>query len=342
MAIPSWKAIPALLCGNTAVLKPATDAPLSACNLVQVAQEAGIPRGVLNLVTGGGDKVGGALLGHPAVALISFTGSSETGRKVAVACAEQFKRVSLEMGGKNAMIVMDDAHLDLAVDGAVWGAFATAGQRCTATSRIIVHKKIAAEFTTRLVERAASLKVGDPIDETVDVGPLVNEAQLRRVMEYVRIGLGEAAELVVGGVPLATSKFGRGWFFPPTIFTGVEPGMRIAREEIFGPVVSVMPADGMDEALEIANDSQYGLSSSIYTQDINRAFVAARDLETGITYVNSSTIGAETHLPFGGTRRTGNGHREGAAQTALEIFTEWKTVYVDYSGRLQKAQIDNN
>jgi len=342
MAIPSWKLIPALLCGNTAVLKPATDAPLSACNLVTVAQEAGIPHGVVNLVTGGGDKVGGALLGHPAVALVSFTGSSETGRKVAVACAEQFKRVSLEMGGKNAMIVMDDARLDLAVDGAVWGAFATAGQRCTATSRIIVHKKIAAEFTARLVERAGSLKVGDPIDETVDVGPLVNEAQLRRVMEYVQIGRDEAAALVMGGVRLTRSELGRGWFFPPTIFTGVEAGMRIAREEIFGPVVSVMPADGMEEALEIANDSLYGLSSSIYTQDINRAFVAARDLETGITYVNSSTIGAETHLPFGGTRRTGNGHREGAAQTALEIFTEWKTVYVDYSGRLQKAQIDNN
>jgi aldehyde dehydrogenase (NAD+) len=342
MAIPSWKLIPALLCGNTALLKPATDAPLSACNLVNVAQESGIPRGVVNLVTGGGERAGGALLAHPGVALVSFTGSSETGRKVAVACAEQFKRVSLEMGGKNAMIVMDDARLDLAVDGAIWGAFATAGQRCTATSRIIVHKKIAAEFTARLVERAGALRVGDPIDEGVDMGPLISEAQLRRVMEYVQIGRDEAADLVAGGVRLTKSEFGRGWFFPPTIFAGVERGMRIAREEIFGPVVSVMPAEGMDDALEIANDSLYGLSSSIYTQDINRAFVAARDLETGITYVNSSTIGAETHLPFGGTRRTGNGHREGAAQTALEIFTEWKTVYVDYSGRLQKAQIDNN
>jgi len=342
MAIPSWKLIPALLCGNTAVLKPATDAPLSAVNLARVAQEAGIPRGVVNLVTGGGDTVGGALLVHPTVALVSFTGSSETGRKVAIACAEQFKRVSLEMGGKNAMIVMDDARLDLAIDGAIWGAFATAGQRCTATSRIIVHKKIAAEFTARLIERAGRLRVGDPLDETVDVGPLVNEGQLRRVMEYVQIGRDEAAELAMGGSQLTDVSYGRGWFFQPTIFTGVEAGMRIAREEIFGPVVSVMPADGLDEALEIANDSLYGLSSAIYTQDINQAFVAARDLETGITYVNSSTIGAETHLPFGGTRRTGNGHREGAAQTALEIFTEWKTIYVDYSGRLQKAQIDNN
>jgi aldehyde dehydrogenase (NAD+) len=342
MAIPSWKLLPALLCGNTVVLKPASDAPLSALNLVDVVREAGIPAGVVNLVTGGGGTVGGALVSHPTVALVSFTGSSETGRRVAVACAEGYKRLSLEMGGKNAMIVMDDARLDLAVDGAVWGAFATAGQRCTATSRIIVHKKVAGEFTARLLERARTLKVGDPLDEGVDMGPLVSETQLQRVTEYVRVGRDEGARLATGGERLAQPGLARGWYFAPTIFTGVERGMRIAREEIFGPVVAVLPADDLDTALEIANDSLYGLSSSIYTQDVDRAFVAARDLETGITYVNSSTIGAETHLPFGGTRRTGNGHREGAAQTALEIFTEWKTIYVDYSGRLQKAQIDNN
>jgi alpha-ketoglutaric semialdehyde dehydrogenase len=342
MAIPSWKLIPALLCGNAVVLKPASDAPLSAYNLVKVTQEAGLPRGVVNLVTGSGEQTALPLLGHDGVALISFTGSSEVGRRVGVSCAERFKRVSLEMGGKNAMIVMDDARLDLAVDGAVWGAFATAGQRCTATSRIIVHKKILAEFTSRFVERAESLKVGDPVEESVEIGPLVNEAQLKRVMEYVQIGRDEAAELVSGGVRMMKNEFSRGWYFPPTIFAGVDRRMRLAREEIFGPVVSILAADGLDDALEIANDSLYGLSSSIYTQDVNRAFVAARDLETGITYVNSSTIGAETHLPFGGTRQTGNGHREGAAQTALEIFTEWKTVYVDFSGRLQKAQIDNN
>jgi len=342
MAIPSWKLIPALVCGNSVVLKPASDAPLSSYHLVKVCQEVGIPRGVVNYVTGSGEAVGGSLARHPEVRLVSFTGSSEVGRLVNLACADTFKRASLEMGGKNAMIVMDDARLDLAVDGAVWGAFATAGQRCTATSRIIVHKKVLKEFVDRLVERAGGLKIGDPLEESVDLGPLVNEAQLKKVMDYVQIGRDEGADPVLGGVRLTKGEYGRGFFFPPTIFTGVAPAMRIAREEIFGPLVSVLPADGLDDALAIANDSLYGLSSSIYTQDVNRAFTAARDLETGITYVNSSTIGAETHLPFGGVKRTGNGHREGAAHTALEIFTEWKTVYVDYSGKLQKAQIDNN
>jgi aldehyde dehydrogenase (NAD+) len=342
MAIPSWKLIPALVCGDTVVIKPASDAPLPAYQLVKLTQECGIPDGVVNFVTGGGPTVGATFLRHPGVALVSFTGSSETGRAVAIACAEEFKRVSLEMGGKNAMIVMDDARLDLAVDGAAWGAFATAGQRCTATSRIIVHRKVMDEFVARLRERAENLKVGDPLDDTVEMGPMVNEAQLTKTMEYVQIGRDEGADLICGGDRLTKAEYGRGWFFPPTIFAGVAPGMRIAREEIFGPVLSILSADNMDDALSIANDTLYGLSSSIYTQDVNRAFVAARDLETGITYVNSSTIGAETHLPFGGTRRTGNGHREGAAQTALEIFTEWKTIYVDYSGRLQKAQIDTN
>jgi aldehyde dehydrogenase (NAD+) len=342
IAIPSWKLIPALVCGNAVVLKPASDAPLSAYHLVKVCQEVGIPRGVVNLVTGGGDGVGTPLARHAGVSLVSFTGSSDTGRQVAVACAETQKRVAMELGGKNAMIVMDDARLDLAVEGAAWGAFATAGQRCTATSRVIVHKKVLKEFVDRLVERTAALKVGDPLDETVDLGPLVSETQLKKVMEYVEIGRDEGADPVAGGVRLTKNEYGRGWFFPPTIFTGVERGMRLAQEEIFGPVLSVLAADSLENALEIANDSLYGLSASIYTQDVNRAFVAMRDLETGILYVNSSTIGAETHLPFGGVKKSGNGHREGAAHTAIEIFSEWKTVYVDYSGRLQKAQIDNN
>ncbi len=342
MAIPSWKLIPALVCGNTVVLKPATDAPLSAYHLVKVCQEIGMPRGVVNFVTGGGAGVGAPLARHPGVSLISFTGSSETGREVNVACAETYKRCALEMGGKNALIVMDDARLELAIDGALWGAFATTGQRCTATSRIIVHKKVYKEFVDRLVERAAALKVGDGLDESVDVGPLVNEAQLKRVMEYVQIGRDEGADPVLGGVRLTKSEYGRGFFFPPTVFTGVTPTMRLAREEIFGPVVSILQADGLENALEIANDTVYGLSSAIYTQDVNRAFAAMRDLDAGITYINSSTIGAETHLPFGGVKRTGNGHREGAAHTAIEIFSEWKTIYVDFSGKLQKAQIDNN
>jgi len=342
IAIPSWKLIPALVCGNTVVIKPASESPLSCYHLVKVCQEVGIPRGVVNYVTGGGESAGTPLTRHPGVSLISFTGSSETGRQVSLACAETFKRVSLEMGGKNAMIVMDDARLDLAVEGALWGAFATTGQRCTATSRIIVHKKVHKEFVDRLVERATALKVGDGLDESVDVGPVISEAQLKKVMDYVQIGRDEGADPVLGGVRLTKNEYGRGFFFPPTIFTGVTRGMRIAKEEIFGPVVCVLAADGLDDALEIANDSLYGLSSSIYTQDVNRAFVAVRELETGITYVNSSTIGAETHLPFGGMRRSGNGHREGAGHTAIDIFSEWKTVYVDYSGKLQKAQIDNN
>jgi aldehyde dehydrogenase (NAD+) len=342
IAIPSWKLIPALVCGNAIVLKPASDAPLSAYHLVKICQEVGIPRGVVNYVTGSGESVGAALTREPGIALVSFTGSSESGRQVNLACADSFKRVSLEMGGKNAMIVMDDARLDLAVEGALWGAFATAGQRCTATSRIIVHKKVHDEFVSRLAESTANLKVGDGIDESVHVGPLVNESQLKRVMEYVQIGRDEGADPIFGGVRLTKGEYGRGFFFEPTIFTGVSPSMRIAREEIFGPVVCVLAADGLDDALEIANDSLYGLSASIYTQDVNRAFRAARDLETGIAYVNSSTIGAEAHLPFGGVKQTGNGHREGAAHTALEIFSEWKTIYVDYSGKLQKAQIDNN
>jgi aldehyde dehydrogenase (NAD+) len=342
MAIPSWKLVPALVCGNTVVLKPATDAPLSAWHLVKACEEAGLPRGVLNFVTGSGAAVGQPLTRDPRVDLVSFTGSTETGRQVNLACADTFKRVSLEMGGKNAMIVMDDARLDLAVEGALWGAFGTAGQRCTATSRIIVHKKVHDAFVERLVTQTAALKVGDPLDESVAMGPVVSESQLTRVLDYVRIGRDEGAVLAAGGTRLTGGDHGRGWFVAPTIFTGVQPGMRIAREEIFGPVLTVLAADDLDQALEIANDSIYGLSSAIYTQDVSRAFRAARDLETGITYVNSSTIGAETHLPFGGVKRTGNGHREGAAHTAIDIFTEWKTVYVDYSGRLQKAQIDTN
>jgi aldehyde dehydrogenase (NAD+) len=342
MAIPSWKLIPALVCGNTVVIKPASDAPQPAYHLVKVCQEAGMPRGVVNLVTGGGEGAGAPLTRHAGVSLISFTGSSDTGRQVALACADTWKRVAMEMGGKNAMIVLDDARLDLAVDGAVWGAFATAGQRCTATSRLIVHKKIHKEFVDKLVERTHALKVGDPLDESVDVGPLVSEARLKKVMEYIEIGRDEGADPVTGGVRLTKNEYGRGWFFPPTVFTGVERGMRLAREEIFGPVLSVLAADNLENALEIANDTVYGLSASIYTQDVNRAFVAMRDLETGILYVNSPTIGAETHLPFGGVKRSGTGHREGAAHTVIEIFSEWKTVYVDHSGKLQKAQIDSN
>ncbi|HYV19002.1 MAG TPA: aldehyde dehydrogenase family protein [Verrucomicrobiae bacterium] len=342
LAIPSWKLIPALVCGNTVVLKPSSDAPLLAWHLASIAVEAGVPRGVVNVVTGTGAAAGEAITRHPGVTLVSFTGSSETGRRVAIACAEGHKRVSLEMGGKNALLVCDDADLDLAVDGALWGAFGTAGQRCTATSRVIVDGAVHDEFVRRLVDRARALRAGDPLDERNDLGPLVSEAQRRKVEQYVAIGRDEGARLACGGTRLEEGALQHGFFFAPTVFTGVTPSMRIAREEIFGPVVSVLACAGFDEAIRMANDTVYGLSSAVYTRDVNRAFRAARDLEAGITYINSSTIGAETHLPFGGTKQTGNGHREGSAATAIEIFTEWKTVYVDHSGRLQKAQIDNN
>jgi aldehyde dehydrogenase (NAD+) len=341
MAIPSWKLIPALVCGNTTILKPATDTPLSSAHFVKACEDAGIPRGVVNFVTGTGQGVGAPLMKHPDVALVSFTGSTEVGRTVNRACAETFKRCSLEMGGKNAIIVMDDADLDLAVDGCLWGAFGTTGQRCTATSRIIVHRKVGAEFTEKLVRRAKALKVGNGLDETVEMGPAISEAQLRTVEGYVEIGVREGARLLAGGRRLAGKPYDRGTFFEPTIFADVKPAMRLAQEEIFGPVVSVLTASDLDDAIAIANGTVYGLSGAIYTRDVNSAFRAMRDVEAGIFYVNAPTIGAEVQLPFGGVKQTGNGHRE-AAWTVLDIFTEWKSIYVDFSGSLQRAQIDTS
>jgi aldehyde dehydrogenase (NAD+) len=340
MAIPSWKIMPALICGNTVVIKPATDTPLSAYNLVRILKDAGIPRGVVNLVTGGGDAVGTPLMTHPDVRVVSFTGSTEIGRQVSKACAETFKHLSLEMGGKNVIIVMNDAVLELAVDGAVWGGFGTTGQRCTAASRVVVHKDVYKQFTEVLVARARALKIGNGLDPAVQMGPLINESQLHTVDEYVRIGKEEGAKLVCGGERLTGGEYDAGAFYAPTIFADCDPKMRIAQEEIFGPVVSVIPCSSLDDAIEIGNGVVYGLSSSLYTQDVNNAFRAMRDMETGIFYVNASTIGAETHLPFGGTKQTGNGHRE-AATAALDFYSEWKSIYVDYSGRLQRAQIDN-
>jgi len=339
MAIPSWKTMPALICGNTLVLKPATDTPLSTYNLVLTLEEAGIPRGVVNLVTGSGREVGEPMMTHDDVRLVSFTGSTEVGRTVSRACSETFKHSCLEMGGKNIIIVMDDAKIDLAVDGALWGGFGTTGQRCTAASRVAVHKKVYGEFIERFVERARSLRVGNGLDPAVQVGPLINESQLKTVEEYVAIGKNEGAKLLCGGHRLTEGNLANGWFYAPTIFGDCDVKMRVAREEIFGPVVSVIPCDSLEHAIEIGNSVIYGLSSSIYTQDVNNAFKAMRDMETGIFYVNAPTIGAETHLPFGGTKQTGNGHRE-AATAALDFYSEWKSVYVDFSGKLQRAQID--
>lgn len=340
MAIPSWKIMPALVCGNTVVIKPAEDTPLSAYNLLQALNEAGLPPGVLNIVAGKGTVVGKAILADETTKLVSFTGSTEVGRIISESCAPTFKKCHLEMGGKNIILVMDDANLELAVDGAIWGGFGTSGQRCTAASRVGVHKKVYGEFVEKFVERAKALRVGDGLDPTTDMGPSINEAQLKTVMSYVEIGKNEGARLATGGHRLESGAYSHGWFHEPTIFTDCDPKMRICQEEIFGPVVSVIPFETFEEGLAIANGVQYGLSAAIYTRNVNRAFQAQRDLETGIVYINAPTIGAETHLPFGGIKNTGNGHRE-SGLAALDFYSEWKTVYVDYSDRLQRAQIDN-
>jgi aldehyde dehydrogenase (NAD+) len=339
MAIPSWKLLPALVCGNTCVIKPAQDTPLSTFNLVRVLYDAGLPRGVVNIVTGFGSEVGTPITEHADVKAISLTGSSAVGRIVGTTAAKSFKHCSLELGGKNPMIVLDDANLDLAIEGGLWGGFGTTGQRCTATSRIIVQKGIYREFIEQYVERAKALKVGNGLDETVEMGPAINENQLKTDLSYVDIGKAEGARLKSGGNRLDKGEYQSGYFMEPTVFVDVDPKMRIAQEEIFGPVVSIIACDDLEDAIEIANGIDYGLSSALYTKDVNKAFVAMRDLHAGITYINAPTIGAEVHLPFGGVKATGNGHREGGLG-AIDFFSEWKSIYVDYSDRLQKAQID--
>lgn len=339
IAIPSWKIFPALLCGNTCVFKPATDTPGCAAKLAEILQEAGLPDGCLNLVYGSGSKVGEAILSHPDISGVSFTGSSEIGRRIGEITGKTLKRCSLELGGKNAQIVLEDADMDLALEGVLWGAFGTTGQRCTATSRLILQDSIYDDFLERLRERASKIKIGNGLDESVEMGPLINERQRETVHNYVKIGISEGAELILGGESHTEGECKKGWFYKPTIFKDVRPHMRIAREEIFGPVLSVMKVKNLDEAIDVLNSTRYGLSSSIYTQDVNKAFKAVERIEAGITYVNGPTIGAECHLPFGGVKDTGNGHREGG-WTVYDIFSELKTVYIDYSGKLQKAQID--
>lgn len=340
MAIPSWKLFPALVCGNTCVIKPAEDTPLSTLHLVQTLIEAGLPAGVVNIVTGYGPEAGAPLVEDPRVRAISFTGSSEVGRIVGQNAAARFKPCSLEMGGKNAMIVLADANLDLALEGALWGAFGTAGQRCTATSRIIVDKSVAREFTERLAERARALKVGNGLEEAIQMGPQINEQQIATSAKYCAIAKEEGATILCGGERLTQGDYAKGTFFAPTVVAQVKPEMRIAQEEVFGPVVSVIECNGFEDAIRIANQIPYGLSTALYSRDVNKAFVAMRDLEAGITYINAPTIGAEVHLPFGGVKQTGNGHREGGTG-ALDFYTAWKSVYVDYSDKLQRAQIDN-
>jgi aldehyde dehydrogenase (NAD+) len=341
IAIPSWKLAPALVCGNTVVLKPAEDTPLLAERFVELLDEAGLPAGVVNIVHGYGEEAGEALVGHPDVPVITFTGSRETGVAVTKASADQLKHVHLELGGKNAIIVLDDADLDLAVEGIVWSAFGTSGQRCTAASRVIVHERVYDELQKRLVERAEGMRLGPGWEDDTDLGPVINREAVEKIHAYTKIGSDEGAKLLTGGEIASEGDLAKGFFYRPTIFGDVDAQMRIAQEEIFGPTTALIKVRDFDEAILVANGIRYGLSSSIFTRDVNRAFRAMRDLQTGITYVNAGTTGAEVHLPFGGTKDTGNGHRE-AGQAALDVFTEWKSLYVDYSGRLQRAQIDTN
>jgi aldehyde dehydrogenase (NAD+) len=339
MAIPCWKTMPALVTGNVVVFKPASDTPHCATLLVELMAEAGFPPGVVNLVTGTGGEVGDAVVTNPDVSVISFTGSSVTGRAIAEQAGKRLKRLSLELGGKNGVVVLGDADLDLATDGILWSAFGTTGQRCTAASRVIVERSVVDPLLQRLEQRARGLRLGPGLDEATDVGPLINGGAVDKVSGYVDIGRGEG-ELVTGGGRASGNGLEHGHFFEPTIFAGVKPMDRIGQEEIFGPVLSIIPVADYQEAMTALNQTRYGLSSSIFTRDVNMAFRAMRDFETGIVYVNAGTTGAETHLPFGGWKETGNGHRE-AGHAALDTFTEWKAIYVDFSGRLQRAQIDN-
>ncbi|SFE29273.1 aldehyde dehydrogenase (NAD+) [Lentibacillus persicus] len=339
IAIATWKSFPAIVAGNAVIWKPATETPIMAFELAKILEEAGLPKGVLNVVYGKGSEVGDAMVHHDDIRVISFTGSNETGRHIASECGKQLKKVSLEMGGKNAITVMDDADLDLAVEGIIWSAYGTSGQRCTAASRVIVHENVKEKVEERLLAQIEKLTIGDGLDESNKVGPIINKAGLEKIEKYIQIGKEEGAKLMAGGYVLDNDNYAAGHYFAPTLFTDCTADMRISQEEIFGPVISLIPVKSFEEAIEVNNGVKYGLSSSIFTTDANRVFQAQRDLDTGIVYVNAGTTGAEIHLPFGGTKGTGNGHRDSGVQ-ALDVFTEWKAVYIDYSGKLQRAQID--
>jgi len=337
VAVPCWKLGAALISGNTIVFKPATLTPLCAAKLIEIFEEAGVPTGVVNLVTGSAEEVGDAIVRHPKIRSLSFTGGVVAGKEIYVKASSLLKRVGLELGGKNPQIIMDDAHIDTAIEGLLFGAFGTAGQRCTATSRLIVHEKVYGEVKEKLLSRLKSLKIGNPLDPTIDVGPVASQEQEKKILNYLKIGINEGAELLWGGRKLTGTPYDEGFFLSPTLFEA-KHGMRITREEIFGPVLSMIKVKNYEEAIAVANDVEYGLSSSIYTRNVYLAFRAMRDLEAGVTYINAPTIGAEVHLPFGGVKNTGNGTRE-AGTEAIHEFTEVKSVFVDFSGKLQKAQI---
>ncbi|GLC88066.1 aldehyde dehydrogenase family protein [Lysinibacillus piscis] len=339
VAIATWKSFPAIVAGNTFIWKPSNETPMMAYEMGKIFEEVGLPAGVANIVFGTGPTVGTALIEHPDVKVISFTGSTTTGSKVAELGGKHLKKISLEMGGKNAVIVMDDADLQLATEGILWSAFGTAGQRCTACSRVIVHKDVKEELEKRLLDAMQQLTVGNGLDEGIKVGPVINKAALEKINHYVQIGKQEGATLLAGGRMLTDAPYDKGFYYEPTLFTDVKPDMIIAQEEIFGPVVSLIEVANLDEAIEVNNGVKFGLSSSIFSQNVNTIFQAQRDLDTGIVYVNAGTTGAEIHLPFGGTKGTGNGHRDSGV-AALDVYTEWKSIYIDYSGKLQRAQID--
>jgi len=343
IAIPGWKIFPALICGNAVVFKPSSDTSVCAAKFVEALVEAGLPKGVLNLIHGPGGEVGEYLVSHPEVDAISFTGSFDTGKRLEGICGAIHRIIVTEMGGKNAIIVMDDANLELAVEGAIWGGFGTTGQRCTAASRVIVHKKVSQKFVEKFKTAASRLKLGDGLQKETDMGPVINESQFNKVLRYIEIGKKEGAKLILGGKAYQKGNCSKGYFIEPTLFVEVTPEMRIAQEEIFGPVVSVIEAEDLGDAIQIVNGTPYGLSSAIYTQDVNASAVAERDLETGIVYINASTIGAEIQLPFGGIKRSGYGRKEaGGRGGALDTYSRWKVIYRDFSGRLQKAQIDKS
>ncbi len=338
-AIPTWKIMPALILGNTVVFKPASYTPMLAVRLVEILEEAGLPPGAINLVLGSGGDIGDHLVAHPGVNMVSFTGHTETGAHISQLCAPTLKRVSCELGGKNAILVMDDADVDLSLDGIVWSAFGTSGQRCTAASRVITHRGVAKELTDKLVARAGKLRLGHGLEPTTDVGPVVSQSQVERVASFMPVARAEGATIAVGGKRPSSGPLAKGFFHEPTVLVDVKPNMRVAQEEIFGPVTAIIEVGSLDEAIRVLNSTKYGLSASIYTRDVNAAFRFMRDAETGIVYVNAGTIGAEIQLPFGGMKATGNGHRE-AGRAALDTFSEWKSIYVDFSGKLQRAQID--
>lgn len=329
MAIPAWKSFPALLAGNAVILKPASDTPLLALKMAEILQEAGLPAGVLNVITGPGGTLGEALASHKEINMISLTGSTEVGRRIGEICGRDLRRCTLELGGKNAIIVMEDADVQLAVEGVAWGAFGTTGQRCTATSRVIVHRSIQKEFTDRLIAATEKLRIGDGLNSDIDMGPLVNKGRVKAVHEYTEIGKQEGAQLLIGGAALTEDQYSEGAFYKPTIFTDVTPGMRIAREEVFGPFVSILPISSFEEAIQVANDTDYGLSTAMYTQNSRYTFQAMREIEAGLVYFNAPTTGSEIHLPFGGMKASGNGHRELGA-SAVDEFSEVKTVFICY------------